>query len=376
MQAGGFVWPVSGFTVSQPYGHNGHPGIDLAVPVGTPVGSTAGGVVSVSGMPDPSGYGNQIDVQHLAGYMSRYGHLSALLARVGQAVTQLQQIGRSGGQAGAPGSGNATGPHLHFEIRLNGRTLDPAQLVSGGGGPVLDLAMPNVPGPGSFGPGIPAMQAMAMASVMQHSMQSVLTAARQTAITRLANQASPDGGGPTGPLPAATGPYQAYAASLMAAYGWGPSEMAALIPLWMRESGWNPNARNPSSGAYGIPQALGHGDIGSDPYGQIRWGLTYIKGRYGSPSAAWAHELATGWYEHGGLNFLTADSGVTALAPGLNMVYNGLGRVEKMVSTDHGHSYELHFHAPVYGEQSMRQAINDAMDESFTTLGRAVRTQR
>ncbi|BAW94010.1 hypothetical protein CHIBA101_2182 [Actinomyces sp. Chiba101] len=96
---------------------------------------------------------------------------------------------------------------------------------------------------------------------------------------------------------------QATARSMMGAYGWGDSEFSCLVSLWNRESGWNYQAQNPSSGAYGIPQALPGGKMasaGSDwqtnPATQIKWGLGYIQGRYGSPCAAWSHSESTGWY--------------------------------------------------------------------------------
>ena len=99
----------------------------------------------------------------------------------------------------------------------------------------------------------------------------------------------------------------AYAASQMARYGWGPEQMAPLISLWIQESGWNPLIVNGSSGAYGIPQALPASkmaaagpDWRTNPATQINWGLGYIKGRYGSPSGAWAHERAFNWYGNGG----------------------------------------------------------------------------
>ncbi len=114
---------------------------------------------------------------------------------------------------------------------------------------------------------------------------------------------------------------QGIAQSMLSAYGWSPGELLPLIALWTRESGWNPLARNPVSGAFGIAQALGHGCNGcasgstneygaqygltvaearranaGDPVQQIRWGFGYIKSRYGSPSAALAHENSAGWY--------------------------------------------------------------------------------
>ncbi len=99
------------------------------------------------------------------------------------------------------------------------------------------------------------------------------------------------------------GEYQRYALSLMEEYGWEKSEIEPLINLWNKESGWNPSAHNGSSGAHGIPQALPASKMaseGSDYYTngetQIRWGLNYIKNRYGSPSAAWGHFCSCHWY--------------------------------------------------------------------------------
>ncbi|HYU05118.1 MAG TPA: hypothetical protein VEL02_14840 [Jatrophihabitantaceae bacterium] len=95
---------------------------------------------------------------------------------------------------------------------------------------------------------------------------------------------------------------QGIAARMVGARGWGLTDMSALIKLWNRESGWRTSAANPS-GAYGIPQALPGGKMssaGSDwrtnPATQIAWGLSYIRGVYGSPRAAWAHEMSSGWY--------------------------------------------------------------------------------
>lgn len=97
---------------------------------------------------------------------------------------------------------------------------------------------------------------------------------------------------------------KAYAHDLVInTYGWSEYDFDCLVKLWNRESGWNPNAHNKSSGAHGIPQSLPGGKMaseGSDYYTngrtQIRWGLKYIKGRYGTPSQTWAHSQRTGWY--------------------------------------------------------------------------------
>lgn len=123
-----------------------------------------------------------------------------------------------------------------------------------------------------------------------------------------------------GSLP--SGSAQNTAKLLLAKFGWAVSEMVPLISLWTRESGWSATARNPTSGAFGIAQALGHGTScsaapdGTNEYGpeygltcaeaqqanagsvrwQIEWGLGYIASRYGSPTKALAHENANNWY--------------------------------------------------------------------------------
>jgi hypothetical protein len=86
-------------------------------------------------------------------------------------------------------------------------------------------------------------------------------------------------------------------------YGWGAGQFSCLESLWNRESGWNYRAYNAGSGATGIPQALPGSKMASiasdwrtNAVTQIRWGLRYIAGAYGSPCAAWGHSQATNWY--------------------------------------------------------------------------------
>ena len=99
------------------------------------------------------------------------------------------------------------------------------------------------------------------------------------------------------------GEIQSYAHQLVLEYGWSEEDYQALVHLWYRESSWNPNAVNKKSGACGIPQSLPCSkmavegtDYRTNYRTQIRWGLKYIKGRYGSPSGAWAHSQRKGWY--------------------------------------------------------------------------------
>lgn len=96
---------------------------------------------------------------------------------------------------------------------------------------------------------------------------------------------------------------KAIAFDMVAARGWSTSEFTCLDQLWIRESNWNPLARNPSSGAYGSPQSLPASKIATagedyltNPVTQITWGLDYITARYGSPCGAWAHFLQRKWY--------------------------------------------------------------------------------
>jgi hypothetical protein len=134
-----------------------------------------------------------------------------------------------------------------------------------------------------------------------------LAAERKAASATAAPSPAPTASSPSpSPTPApvvASGTPQQIAESLLGSYGWSSSQFSCLDDLWNAESGWNVTASNPSSGAYGIPQALPGSkmasagpDWESDATTQIKWGLGYIKGLYGSPCAAWGHEESVGWY--------------------------------------------------------------------------------
>ncbi|HEY7012572.1 MAG TPA: lytic transglycosylase domain-containing protein [Streptosporangiaceae bacterium] len=126
-------------------------------------------------------------------------------------------------------------------------------------------------------------------------------AARRAAEQQQAQTPAP---APSSPAPVApAGTAQQIAAGMLGSYGWSSSQFSCLVSLWNVESGWNVTASNPSSGAYGIPQALPGSKMASagadwqtNAATQIRWGLGYIKSVYGSPCGAWSHEQADGWY--------------------------------------------------------------------------------
>jgi hypothetical protein len=108
--------------------------------------------------------------------------------------------------------------------------------------------------------------------------------------------------GPPAPAPD-PGTAQAIALNLLPSFGFASSQYSCLNDIWTRESGWEYNAENATSGAYGIPQALPGSKMASagpnwetDPTTQIEWGLGYIKERYGTPCGAWAWWEDHGWY--------------------------------------------------------------------------------
>ncbi|MFF2993323.1 peptidoglycan DD-metalloendopeptidase family protein [Streptomyces sp. NPDC057950] len=197
--------------------------------------------------------------------ISHGGGLSSLYAHMSRILTSVGAVVKQGQEIGKSGAtGNTTGPHVHLEARRNGTAVDPMPYLTGGGG---------------FAAG-------------------------------------------------ATGAAQQYAKSILGNYGWGPGQFGPLKQLWQGESGWRYNAKNSSSGAYGIPQALPASKMGTEgpdwltnPRTQIRWGMDYIKHRsdYGTPAAAYSKWLSRSphWYDDGGL-----------IPPGLSLVANGTGKPE------------------------------------------------
>ncbi|WP_255579793.1 hypothetical protein [Cryobacterium sp. PAMC25264] len=148
--------------------------------------------------------------------------------------------------------------------------------------------------------------AAAQAAAEQAAAQKAAEAkAAQAAQAAQSAQAAPKAS--SAPAPSApTNPSgaQAIARDMMASkYGWGSDQFACLVSLWNKESGWNVNAYNASSGATGIPQALpgskmasAGSDWATNPATQILWGLGYISGSYGTPCAAWSKSESVGWY--------------------------------------------------------------------------------
>lgn len=133
----GWIWPCDGGKITSPFGYRIHPvyhtrklhkGIDISISPGTNCYAVKAGTVQRKD--DPGGAGWYIKLTHEDGSFSQYFHLSKYIAADGAKVPQGAQIGLSGGAAGAPGAGNSTGPHLHFEIRDSGNNpIDPVPLL-------------------------------------------------------------------------------------------------------------------------------------------------------------------------------------------------------------------------------------------------------
>jgi murein DD-endopeptidase MepM/ murein hydrolase activator NlpD len=122
--------PAGSYTPTSPFGYRRHPilhdwrlhtGQDLGAPMGTPIYAAAAGRVTVAGLNGTAG--NQVILDHSAGVQSVYDHMSVIGARVGAQVRAGQILGRVGS------TGRSTGAHLHFEIRLGGRPIDPVPFL-------------------------------------------------------------------------------------------------------------------------------------------------------------------------------------------------------------------------------------------------------
>jgi murein DD-endopeptidase MepM/ murein hydrolase activator NlpD len=117
--SGQLIWPANG-SISSGFGWRWgrlHAGVDIPLPEGTPLRAADGGSVAIAGW--VGGYGNYTCIQHGGSLSTCYGHQSSIAVSVGQSVSQGQVIGYSGN------TGHSTGPHVHFEVRINGSPVDP-----------------------------------------------------------------------------------------------------------------------------------------------------------------------------------------------------------------------------------------------------------
>lgn len=246
-----------------------HKGMDIAQSCGAPVYAFAGGTVTVviqgsealatsSSSAYPMGI---IIIQHTEEFATAYYHTreSATFVKAGDVVSAGDLIGDQWS------NGGSTGCHLHFEVRLNGKQIDPNDiLLSYGYDYIAGITLENLPP-------VPVPE---------------------------------EAGTPINTSRYPTGSAQGIAESLMVSKSWSENEFNnCLVPLWREASRWSINYSNEQSGAYGIPAARPRSSLeasGSDwatnPRTQIVWGLDYIQRTYGNPCVAWTHMQQKNWY--------------------------------------------------------------------------------
>lgn len=164
----------------------------------------------------------------------------------------------------------------------------------------------------------------------------------------------------------AGGDPRAIGCDMAAERGWTGDEWTAVDKFWTQESNWYPNAVNPDSGIYGIPQSLGHGhpyDLGDAP-AQIDWGLNYIADRYGDPATAEQHEEDDGWYSRGGVlvNWADVMDSGGVFRPGLNVAVTNTGGDEQLVPKGGD--------GAAFNYVAMAEAVRAALDGSIVQMDR------
>lgn len=281
---------------------------DINVPgdeTGNRVGSWKKGVVSFAGWGGADSYGNYIKVNHPeTNEQTLYAHLSKMLVQAGDIVTRGEKLGEVGA------TGNVTGPHLHFEIKGGTGPIG----IGSMGAAVSDFKLSDI-----INPRYPRLEdtvaEMQGANPFQRGTYSkMLNQMVRRAFRKMKRKygvpGDTDEHGPhseAAEAPEDVSGNVAIGRRMAKNWGWSGSQWDALYQLWQHESNWNHLADNPESSAWGIPQALTdlHGLNGTpymyDPSTQIRWGLNYIKERYGNPGAAWDHwnNQSPHWYGEG-----------------------------------------------------------------------------
>lgn len=308
MARGGITWPTNTHRLSGNY--RGHSGVDIAAGMGAPIWAAKGGRIEHAGY--GRGFGQAIFLRGPDGYLEIYGHSSRLRTHKGATVGQGARIGDVGA------TGNATGPHLHFEIAKSAPGTASNRAFT------LNWLKGAVDGGGGGGGAIAAI--IDWVGRMKSALTKPLNRLKELAANpfteaisklphKLADAAIAKardwlkvGTGDLSSGFGTKGSNRERGRSLMLQMGFPASQWPALEKLWNGESGWNERAENRSSGAYGIPQALPGvkmASVGADwrvnPNTQIMWGLKYIKDRYGSPAHAYSAWLGRSphWYSSG-----------------------------------------------------------------------------
>src|SRR5699024_9388144 len=323
--SGGLVRPVNGrFTSGFGAGRGRYPhaGVDWAVPIGTPVKAALAG--TVLGRQPVGRTGRYVFLAHPGNRNTYYGHLSRPMVSPGDEVAKGQVIGLSGN------TGNSTGPHLHFETWTGGKPVNPLSYMGGlpasadggeGGGwfdPLAPLRAISEKIGGWFSDKFP--DGGKIVDIAKDSASGVVDSVIDWVRSKIPFLGDPEDTA-KGRGTVSKGPVQDQVRQVASGFGWGSgAEWSALARIIQKESSWNPNAANPSSSARGLFQKMtsAHGPLESTAAGQAKWGLNYIKGRYGSPSRALAFHNRNNWYHTGGL---VRDSG-GVVPPGSSVIHN------------------------------------------------------
>jgi hypothetical protein len=415
---GGIAWPVNGASIGTPFGKKGpmwssgyHTGTDFPARVGTPIHSVTPGRVASAAWSSWGGNLMKINVPGLGTLL--YAHQSAFAKREGDQVASGDTIGYVGA------TGNVTGPHLHLELRVGNTPIDPMRLFSGqaivpgqgeepeepsridkilGGlksaaswvkdavSNPLNWLKSKVEGPlgdmkEKFGD---SWLVKGLTGIPEKFFGSLVDK-----IKGLVGAGGDSGSGDMSQFTGTTSQLQKLVQGMaMSNYGWAGNQWAALNWLVQHESGWNPNAQNPTSTAYGLFQFLdgtwkGHGPKTSNPALQAQYGLEYIKERYGSPEQAKAFWEGHHWYADGGIvgegngasigslpdnGTMMYDNG-GYLPPGITQVVNLTGKPEPVFTSDQfsrmGGTGSGFTYAPTFNESDLTSA-EVAQDLMFT----------
>ena len=405
---GGVFWPVPGHETGT---YPGHDGVDINRgsgwdDYGDPIRAYRSGTIVYVGA--GKGYGNAIFEAVDGGPTVVYGHTSAQAVHAGQRVVGGQLIGRVGN------TGHSTAPHLHFGVPggttagalalLNGAVTAPGGADGGDGG---GFHLPGwlskiMGGPLAWAKGLADKAGDALVDRFgDNPLIKTLGGVAHKLVDGLVDKVKGLVGAATNVIgeagSVATGSVQKIVQTMAAARGWGDgAEWNALSTIIQRESGWDPNAKNPGSSAAGLFQKMTslHGPLESTVGGQTTWGLNYIKDRYGDPIKALNFWNANGSYADGGIigsthaasGELGGETGGVAnngtmmydnggyLPPGLTSVVNLTGKPEPVFTADQfknlgrggdaqaaGWHYEPHFEGSNLTAADVAEDLNFAM---------------
>jgi hypothetical protein len=189
---------------------------------------------------------------------------------------------------------------------LTGGLASVATAVAVGGG-LISAGSPVIDAAGTLAAAAagPSVAPLSSAQLAARARVPVSRSDRRDSVDqdKAATLSQSEGPAVTGSENLAAGDPRTIARALLAEFGFAADQMSCLDPLWEGESGWRTTADNPRSSAYGIPQALPGSkmaeagpDWATNAATQIRWGLGYIRDRYGSPCGAWSFKQGHGWY--------------------------------------------------------------------------------